>query len=205
MNTIDTELFEQETVVTKTTEKPATANDPEIALDPKLEKEFFLDSIIFHDHTITVKTLGTGPTAPVVVYIDDKRWEMFPGPKRALQAAKKHVKTMAKNPQNDKYSTKEITQESKEMKSFMESLLEGDLKNAREITRNTLYQNAQTLINKRSKKIAENMAQPAKKKKKAVAEKDDKKDDSKDKSKNTKNYDYGTTIRNGVRVDKRST
>ena len=205
MNNIDTELFEQETVVTKTTEKPATANDPEIALDPKLEKEFFLDSIIFHDHTITVKTLGTGPTAPVVVYIDDKRWEMFPGPKRALQAAKKHVKSMAKNPQNDKYSTKEITQKSKEMKSFMESLLEGDLKNAREITRNTLYQNAQTLINKRSKKIAENMAQPAKKKKKAVAEKDDKKDDSKDKSKNTKNYDYGTTIRNGVRVNKRST
>lgn len=91
------------------------------------------------------------------------------------------------------------------MKSFMESLLEGDLKNAREITRNTLYQNAQTLINKRSKKIAENMAQPAKKKKKAVAEKEDKKDDSKDKSKNTKNYDYGTTIRNGVRVNKRST
>jgi hypothetical protein len=202
MNIIDTELFEQETVVTKTTEKPATANDPEIALDPKLEKEFFLDSIIFHDHTITVKTLGTGPTAPVVVYIDDKRWEMFPGPKRALQAAKKHVKTMAKNPQNDKYSTKEITQESKEMKSFMESLLEGDLKTAREITRNTLYQNAQTLINKRSKKIAEGMGQPAKKMKKSVAEKEDKKDN--DKEKKTSQHS-GTTIRRGVRVNLRST
>ena len=28
--------------------------------------------------SIIMKTLGLGPTAPVVVYVNDKRWEVFP-------------------------------------------------------------------------------------------------------------------------------
>ena len=212
MNDIDKRfIYEQETVVTKTTEKPATANDPEIALDPKLEKEFFLDAIDFHGHTITVKTLGTGPTSPVVVYIDDKRWEMFPGPKRALQAAKKHVKSLGKKEQNNKYSTAEKTQESKEMKNFMSYLLEGNLQGAREFTRNQLYKNAKQLIYKESKKIASKIGEVNDEIEDEIEEADDKKSandkktTSSDKNDKKSDYDYGSTVRRGVRVNLRST
>lgn len=200
-------LYEQETVVNTSTDSPAAANDPEIALDPKLEKEFYLDSVVFHDHTITIKTLGTGPTAPVVVYIDDKRWEMFPGPKRAMQAAKKHVKSLAKNTENNKYPTVQKTQESNEMKNFMSYLLEGNLQAARELTRNTLYQNAQKLIHKKSEKIASTLGEAEHDMEDEVEESNDKtkKDDKSKKDDKKKSYDYGTTIRNGVRVNKRST
>lgn len=84
-------------------EKPATPAKPEktedsaeIALDPKLEKEFYHSSFDIGDNNITMKTLGLGPTAPVVVYVNDKRWEVFPGPKKAEKAAKEYVQRMNK-------------------------------------------------------------------------------------------------------------
>ena len=72
-------------------------NSAEIALDPTLDKEFFLDMFETGNAIVKLKTLGTGPTAPVVVYINDQRWELFPGPVRAKKAARAYVRNMNKN------------------------------------------------------------------------------------------------------------
>ena len=62
-------------------ETQGTLEDP--ALDPALEKEYYLKSIEQGKHTITLKTIGIGKNKPVSVYIDGFRWEMFPGPIKA--------------------------------------------------------------------------------------------------------------------------
>ena len=87
---------------TEATEKPAPAPAPteaeltpdsaEIALDPRLEKEIFIDSFEINGSKVIIKSLGLGATKPVVVYIDDKRWEVFPGPKIAKREARRHIK-----------------------------------------------------------------------------------------------------------------
>lgn len=71
-----------------------TQDDAEVALDPTLEKEFYHSSFEIGDTSVTMKTLGLGPTAPVVVYVNDKRWEIFPGPKKAEKATREYVKRM---------------------------------------------------------------------------------------------------------------
>ncbi len=65
--------------------------DEDPALDPELDREFFLKSIEEKDSTITIKTLGVGKNKPVSVYINDARWEMFPGPVRAEEEAIKFI------------------------------------------------------------------------------------------------------------------
>ena len=67
-----------------------TDDDP--ALDPDLNKEFFLKSFKLNDIVVTIKTLGVGKNKPVSVYFDDTRWEMFPGPIKAEKEAKIFVK-----------------------------------------------------------------------------------------------------------------
>ena len=73
-------------------EKEASVDSPEIALDPRLEKEIFIDSFEVNGKNIVIKSLGLGATKPVVVYIDDTRWEVFPGPRIAKREARRHVK-----------------------------------------------------------------------------------------------------------------
>ena len=73
-----------------------TEDSAEIALDPKLEKEFYHSSFDIGDTSVTMKTLGLGSTAPVVVYVNDKRWEVFPGPKKAEKATREYVQRMNK-------------------------------------------------------------------------------------------------------------
>ena len=73
-----------------------TEDSAEIALDPKLEKEFYHSSFDIGETNVTMKTLGLGPTAPVVVYVNDKRWEVFPGPKKAEKATREYVQRMNK-------------------------------------------------------------------------------------------------------------
>ena len=73
-----------------------TQDDAEVALDPTLEKEFFHSSFEVGDTKVTMKTLGLGPTAPIVVYVNDKRWEIFPGPKKAEKATKEYIQRMTK-------------------------------------------------------------------------------------------------------------
>lgn len=68
-----------------------TETDP--ALDPSMEREYFLKSFDEGDHTVAIKTIGVGRNKPVSVYINDVRWEMFPGPLRAEEEAKKFIKS----------------------------------------------------------------------------------------------------------------
>lgn len=74
-------LSEEGEVMPGPGETQGTLEDP--ALDPALEKEYFLKSIDQGKHTITLKTIGIGKNKPVSVYIDGFRWEMFPGPIKA--------------------------------------------------------------------------------------------------------------------------
>tara|TARA_Y100000593_G_C4313702_1_gene339702 strand:+ start:2303 stop:3055 length:753 start_codon:yes stop_codon:yes gene_type:complete len=83
-----------------TPEAPAetelTPDSAEIALDPRLEKEVFIDSFEINGKRVVIKSLGLGPTKPVVVYIDDKRWEVFPGPRIAKREVRRHIKKSPK-------------------------------------------------------------------------------------------------------------
>jgi len=81
-------------------EAELTPDSAEIALDPRLEKEIWLDSFEVAGKSVKIKSLGLGPTQPVVVYIDDKRWEIFPGPKVAKNAARRHIKGNIKIKEN---------------------------------------------------------------------------------------------------------
>ena len=84
----------------KAPEPEKTADSPEIALDPRLEKEVYIDSFEVQGKNVVIKSLGIGPTKPVVVYVDDKRWEVFPGPRIAKREARRYVKKMATKLEN---------------------------------------------------------------------------------------------------------
>ena len=73
-------------------EAEVTPDSPEIALDPTLEKEIFIDSFDIQGKNVVIKSLGLGATKPVVVYVDDKRWEVFPGPKVAKREVRRYIK-----------------------------------------------------------------------------------------------------------------
>ena len=77
-------------------EAELTPDSAEIALDPRLEKEVFIDSFEINGKTVVIKSLGLGATKPVVVYIDDKRWEIFPGPRIAKREVRRHIKKSPK-------------------------------------------------------------------------------------------------------------
>jgi len=66
-----------------------TEEDP--ILDPALDREYFLKSFEENGVFILIKTIGVGKNKPVSVYLDDIRWEMFPGPKNAEKEAKEFV------------------------------------------------------------------------------------------------------------------
>ena len=83
-------------------EAELTPDSAEIALDPRLEKEIWLDSFEIAGKSVKIKSLGLGPTQPVVVYIDDKRWEVFPGPKSAKNAVRRYIKGNIKIKENFK-------------------------------------------------------------------------------------------------------
>ena len=79
----------------KAPEPEKTADSPEIALDPRLDKEIYVDSFDVGESEVTIKSIGSGPTKPVAVYVDGKRWEVFPGPRIAKREARRYVKKMA--------------------------------------------------------------------------------------------------------------
>ena len=92
----------------KTESKPEkTEDDAEVALDPGFEKEFFVKAFEEGGKRVTLKTLGTGKTAPVVVYVDEKRWEIFAGPKAAEKAVKEYIGTMEVKTKNEVEVSKE--------------------------------------------------------------------------------------------------
>ena len=58
----------------------AVGSPDDTVLDPTYDKEFFLKTFDVGEHSVVVKTLGVGRNKPVSVYIDNERWELFPGP-----------------------------------------------------------------------------------------------------------------------------
>ncbi len=84
--------------------------DDSLLADPSMSKEYFLKSIEHEGHEITLKKLGLGPTKPIVVHVDGKRWELFPGPKVAEKQAKQYVSTLKeKEPEEKKTINKDDT------------------------------------------------------------------------------------------------
>lgn len=79
----------------------AGANKDDVSLDPNFEKEFFQRAYDYKGQTVIVKQVGTGFGKPVRVYINDRRWEFFPGPKTAEKATKQYIDTMVKNAKKD--------------------------------------------------------------------------------------------------------
>jgi hypothetical protein len=82
------EMFEEEedaSAVQNTTDDPT--------LDPGMEREYFLKSFEVGDVLVTIKTIGVGKNKPVSVYLDDQRWEMFPGPIKAEEEATEFIKS----------------------------------------------------------------------------------------------------------------
>ena len=65
--------------------------DVDPALDPSLEREYFLKMFEVGENVVTIKTIGVGRNKPVSVYINDVRWEMFPGPVRAEKESKTFI------------------------------------------------------------------------------------------------------------------
>lgn len=78
-------MSEEADVVQNTTDDPT--------LDPGMEREYFLKSFEVGDVLVTIKTIGVGKNKPVSVYLDDQRWEMFPGPINAEKEAEEFVQS----------------------------------------------------------------------------------------------------------------
>lgn len=75
----------------------AGANKDDVSLDPNFEKEYFHRAYDYKGQSVIVKQIGTGFGKPVRVYINDRRWEFFPGPKTAEKATKEYIDMMVKN------------------------------------------------------------------------------------------------------------
>ena len=90
-------------------------DDDTIFADPSMSKEYFLKRFEHSGHEITLKKLGLGPTKPIVVHVDGKRWEVFPGPKRAEKEARIYAEGMKKESKKaDKQVSKKPDEKSSE-------------------------------------------------------------------------------------------
>jgi len=83
-------------------EKIIIGSPDDTVLDPEFNKEFFLKSFDIGENSVVIKTIGIGKNKPVSVYINDIRWELFPGPKNA----EKETKNFVSSKQFDKWLEK---------------------------------------------------------------------------------------------------
>jgi len=79
----------------------AGANKDDVTLDPNFEKEFYVNSYDYKGQKVIVKQVGTGFGKPVRIYINDRRWEFFPGPKTADKATKTYIDQLMKDAKKD--------------------------------------------------------------------------------------------------------
>ena len=79
----------------------AGANKDDVSLDPNFEKEFYVNSYDYKGQKVIIKQVGTGFGKPVRIYINDRRWEFFPGPKVAEKATKAYIDTMMTDAKKD--------------------------------------------------------------------------------------------------------
>lgn len=87
----------------------AGSNKDDVSLDPNFEKEFFVNSYNYKGQNVIVKQLGTGFGKPVRIYINDRRWEFFPGPKSAEKATKAYIDGMMKDAKKDPNLARSMT------------------------------------------------------------------------------------------------
>jgi hypothetical protein len=96
----------------------AGANKDDVSLDPNFEKEFYVTSYDYKGQKVIVKQVGTGFGKPVRIYINDRRWEFFPGPKTAAKATRDYIDGMMadakKDPQLAHDMTNKITSDKKQ-------------------------------------------------------------------------------------------
>ena len=90
---------------------PTTAGSgkDDITLDPNFEKEFFVSSYDYKGQNVIIKQVGTGFGKPVRIYINDKRWEFFPGPKTAEKATKLYIDSLMKDAKSDPELARSMT------------------------------------------------------------------------------------------------
>ena len=85
--------------------------------------EYFLDAFDHKEHSIKLKTVGTGQHAPIKVYIDDNPWEMFKGENKARKAVTDFIdsgeyeKTVARAVQQQQLATQAEEQPPAEQKA----------------------------------------------------------------------------------------
>jgi len=87
----------------------AGANKDDVSLDPNFEKEFFVTSYDYKGQNVIVKQVGTGFGKPVRIYINDRRWEFFPGPKTAEKATKSYIDSMMTDAKKDPELARSMT------------------------------------------------------------------------------------------------
>jgi hypothetical protein len=74
----------------------ADAEKQALFVDPMMAKEYFLVDIDYKDHTITLKSLGTGIGKPIISYIDGEQFEVFTDRDIAKRESKQAVDRMIK-------------------------------------------------------------------------------------------------------------
>jgi hypothetical protein len=95
----------------------AGAAKDDITLDPNFEKEFFVKTIPYKNQKITIKQLGTGFGKPIRIYINDRRWEFFPGPKVGIKAAQTYIDELMKDVKKDPQLAQAMTAQIKQDKA----------------------------------------------------------------------------------------
>jgi len=95
----------------------AGAAKDDMSLDPNFEKEFFVKTVPYKNQKITIKQLGTGFGKPVRMYINDRRWEFFPGPKVGIKAAQQYIDELLKDVKKDPQLAAAMTQQIKQDKA----------------------------------------------------------------------------------------
>lgn len=95
----------------------AGAAKDDITLDPNFEKEFFVKTIPYKNQKITIKQLGTGFGKPIRIYINDRRWEFFPGPKVGIKAAQTYIDDLMKDVKKDPQLAQAMTAQIKQDKA----------------------------------------------------------------------------------------
>jgi hypothetical protein len=114
----------------------ADAEKQALFVDPMMAKEYFLVDIDYKDHTITLKSLGTGIGKPIISYIDGEQFEVFTdrdiAKKESQQAIDRmikkgisDIKNLRKNPEK----LKAEAQRAKETQKAQEAQKQDENKN----------------------------------------------------------------------------
>lgn len=75
----------------------ATSQDGETDLDPNFEKEFYIKEMEYKGHKVVLKQVGLGLSKPIRVYVDNKKWEFFPGQESAIKSVRSYIDEMNEN------------------------------------------------------------------------------------------------------------